>query len=148
MVLCNRVLYYWCHCVHGPFKYFLYRATNDGRFRNGQKQFGLLASFFSLGYALMQVPSGMLAENLGQENDYDSIIMVECFYYFTGMIKHHGLLYFVRFLFGVGEAPMYPSNAVLTRHGSLKQKRSCFKCIACRFLFWPCARTHCNDSHC
>ena len=28
------------------------------------------------------------------------------------MIKHHGLLYLVRFLFGIGEAPMYPSNAV------------------------------------
>ncbi|BCU51564.1 hypothetical protein JCM2421_03360 [Staphylococcus auricularis] len=28
-------------------------------------QFGLLASFFSLGYALMQVPSGFLAEKFG-----------------------------------------------------------------------------------
>ena len=27
-------------------------------------QFGLLASFFSLGYALMQVPSGMLQRSL------------------------------------------------------------------------------------
>ena len=38
--------------------------------------------------------------------------MVECIYNFNGMIKHHGLLYLVRFLFGIGEAPMYPSNAV------------------------------------
>ncbi|RNB42103.1 MFS transporter, partial [Staphylococcus aureus] len=30
-----------------------------------KQQFGLLASFFSLGYALMQVPSGMLAEKFG-----------------------------------------------------------------------------------
>lgn len=28
-------------------------------------QFGFLASFFSLGYALMQVPSGFLAEKFG-----------------------------------------------------------------------------------
>ena len=114
-----------------------------------KKQFGLLASFFSLGYALMQVPSGMLAEKFGPRKMITiALLWWSAFYYFTGMIKHHGLLYFVRFLFGVGEAPMYPSNAVLTRHGSLKQKRSCFKCITCRFLFWPCARTYCNDSHC
>lgn len=30
-------------------------------------QFGLLASFFSLGYALMQVPSGFLAEKFGSK---------------------------------------------------------------------------------
>ncbi|WP_460918226.1 MFS transporter, partial [Staphylococcus aureus] len=30
----------------------------------------------------------------------------------TFIIKNHCLIYLVRFLFGVGEAPMYPSNAV------------------------------------
>lgn len=78
-----------------------------------KKQFGLLASFFSLGYALMQVPSGMLAEKFGPRKMITiALLWWSAFTIFTGMIKHHGLLYFVRFLFGVGEAPMYPSNAV------------------------------------
>lgn len=78
-----------------------------------KKQFGLLASFFSLGYALMQVPSGMLAEKFGPRKMITiALIWWSAFTILTGMIKHHGLLYFVRFLFGVGEAPMYPSNAV------------------------------------
>ncbi|CAM3127889.1 MFS transporter [Staphylococcus lugdunensis] len=78
-----------------------------------KKQFGLLASFFSLGYALMQVPSGMLAEKFGPRKMITiALLWWSAFIIFTGMIKHHGLLYFVRFLFGVGEAPMYPSNAV------------------------------------
>ena len=78
-------------------------------------QFGLLASFFSLGYALMQVPSGMLAEKFGPRKMITvALVWWSAFTILTGMIKHHGLLYFIRFLFGVGEAPMYPSNAVLT----------------------------------
>ena len=39
------------------------------------------------------------------------------------MIKHHGLLYFVRFLFGVGEAPMYPSNAVFNSFWFAKNEK-------------------------
>ena len=78
-----------------------------------KQQFGLLASFFSLGYALMQVPSGMLAEKFGPRKMITiALVWWSAFTIFTGMIKHHGLLFLVRFLFGVGEAPMYPSNAV------------------------------------
>ncbi|HHW9622465.1 TPA: MFS transporter [Staphylococcus aureus] len=76
-------------------------------------QFGLLASFFSLGYALMQVPSGMLAEKFGPRKMITiALVWWSAFTILTGMIKNHGLIYLVRFLFGVGEAPMYPSNAV------------------------------------
>ena len=78
-----------------------------------KQQFGLLASFFSLGYALMQVPSGMLAEKFGPRKMISiALLWWSAFTILTGMIKHHGLLYLVRFLFGIGEAPMYPSNAV------------------------------------
>ena len=76
-------------------------------------QFGLLASFFSLGYALMQVPSGILAEKFGPKKMLTiALLWWSAFTILTGIVKNHGLLYFVRFLFGVGEAPMYPSNAV------------------------------------
>ncbi|MCG7338060.1 MFS transporter [Staphylococcus sp. ACRSN] len=76
-------------------------------------QFGLLASFFSLGYALMQVPSGFLAEKFGSKKMLTiALVWWSAFTILTGVVKNHGLLYAVRFLFGIGEAPMYPSNAV------------------------------------
>ncbi|UXR76070.1 MULTISPECIES: MFS transporter [unclassified Staphylococcus] len=80
-------------------------------------QFGFLASFFSLGYALMQVPSGLLAEKFGPKKMISvALIWWSAFTILTGLVKNHGLLYLVRFLFGVGEAPMYPSNAVFNTH--------------------------------
>ncbi|MBF2261202.1 MFS transporter [Staphylococcus capitis] len=87
-------------------------------------QFGLLASFFSLGYAFMQVPSGMLAEKFGPRKMITiALVWWSAFTILTGMIKHHGLLYFVRFLFGVGEAPMYPSNAVFNSFWFAKNEK-------------------------
>ena len=52
-----------------------------------------------------------------------ALVWWSAFTIFTGMIKHHGLLYLVRFLFGIGEAPMYPSNACLMQTGSLKMRK-------------------------
>ncbi|WP_016913169.1 MFS transporter [Mammaliicoccus vitulinus] len=87
-------------------------------------QFGLLASFFSLGYALMQVPSGILAEKFGPKKMLTiALLWWSAFTIFTGMVKNHGLLYFVRFLFGVGEAPMYPSNAVFNSYWFNKNEK-------------------------
>ncbi|RXK17601.1 MFS transporter [Macrococcus sp. DPC7161] len=80
-------------------------------------QFGLLASFFSLGYAAMQVPSGILAEKYGPRKMLTiALLWWSAFTILTGLVKNHGLLYAVRFLFGVGEAPMYPSNAVFNTY--------------------------------
>lgn len=87
-------------------------------------QFGLLASFFSLGYALMQVPSGFLAEKFGPRKMLTiSLVWWSAFTILTGLVKNHGLLYSVRFLFGVGEAPMYPSNAVFNSFWFAKNEK-------------------------
>lgn len=87
-------------------------------------QFGLLASFFSLGYALMQVPSGVLAEKFGPKKMLTiALLWWSAFTILTGIIKNHGLLYLVRFLFGVGEAPMYPSNAVFNSYWFNKNEK-------------------------
>lgn len=87
-------------------------------------QFGLLASFFSLGYALMQVPSGMLAEKFGPKKMLTiALIWWSAFTILTGIVKNHGLLYLVRFLFGIGEAPMYPSNAVFNSYWFNKNEK-------------------------
>lgn len=80
-------------------------------------QFGLLGSFFSLGYALMQVPAGFLAEKKGPKKMLSiALVWWSAFTILTGIVKNHGLLFLVRFLFGVGEAPMYPSNAVFNTY--------------------------------
>ena len=66
----------------------------------------------------------MLAEKFGPRKMITvALVWWSAFTILTGMIKHHGLLYFIRFLFGVGEAPMYPSNAVFNSFGSLKMKK-------------------------
>ncbi|AVP36316.1 MFS transporter [Staphylococcus felis] len=87
-------------------------------------QFGYLASFFALGYALMQVPSGILAEKFGPKKMLSiALLWWSAFTILTGVVKNHGLLFFVRFLFGVGEAPMYPSNAVFNTHWFSKNEK-------------------------
>lgn len=87
-------------------------------------QFGLLASFFSLGYALMQVPSGFLAEKFGSKKLLTiALVWWSAFTILTGVVKNHGMLYAVRFLFGIGEAPMYPSNAVFNTNWFAKGEK-------------------------
>ena len=89
-----------------------------------KQQFGLLASFFSLGYALMQVPSGMLAEKFGPRKMITiALVWWSAFTIFTGMIKHHGLLYLVRFLFGIGEDQCIHQTLCLMQTGSLKMRK-------------------------
>ncbi|EGQ3673212.1 MFS transporter [Staphylococcus pseudintermedius] len=87
-------------------------------------QFGFLGSFFSLGYALMQVPSGFLAEKYGPKKMITiALVWWSAFTIFTGMVKNHGLMFFVRFLFGVGESPMFPSNAVFNTYWFSKHEK-------------------------
>ncbi|MCU5745329.1 MFS transporter [Staphylococcus sp. SQ8-PEA] len=87
-------------------------------------QFGLLASFFAAGYALMQVPSGFLAEKFGPRKMLTiALVWWSAFTILTGVVKNHGLVYTVRFLFGVGEAPMYPSNAVFNSYWFAKDEK-------------------------
>ncbi|WP_105995419.1 MFS transporter [Staphylococcus agnetis] len=87
-------------------------------------QFSLLATFFSLGYALMQVPSGFLAEKFGPKKMLSiALVWWSAFTILTGVIKNHGVLFAVRFLFGVGEAPMYPSNAVFNTFWFAKNEK-------------------------
>lgn len=69
----------------------------------------------------MQVPSGMLAEKFGPRKMITiALVWWSAFTILTGMIKHHGLLYFVRFLFGVGEAQCTHRMPYLTHFGLLK----------------------------
>lgn len=74
------------------------------------KQMGWVMSIFSLGYALFQVPSGMLADNIGSRKTLTLIVSVwSGFTAFTGLAWSFISLLLIRFLFGIGEAGAYPS---------------------------------------
>lgn len=87
-------------------------------------QFGFLASIFSLGYALAQVPAGILAERFGARRIvFLALVWWSVFTDLTAIVKSHGLLALVRFLFGVGEGPMYPGNAVFNTYWFQKEEK-------------------------
>jgi len=87
-------------------------------------EFGLLGSLFSLGYALAQVPSGILAERFGTRIVVAlSLVWWSFFTVLTALTPKYIWLCIVRFLFGIGEAPTYPSNAYSTPIGFKNMKR-------------------------
>ncbi|MGG1368154.1 MFS transporter [Priestia megaterium] len=87
-------------------------------------QFGMLASLFSLGYALSQIPAGIFAEKFGARRIVlYALIWWSVFTGLTALVKSHGLIGLVRFLFGVGEGPMYPGNAVFNTYWFPKQEK-------------------------
>jgi MFS transporter, ACS family, glucarate transporter len=74
------------------------------------KEMGWILSIFSLGYALFQVPSGMLADKIGSRKTLTLIVSLwSVFTAMTGLAWSFISLLFIRFLFGVGEAGAYPS---------------------------------------
>jgi ACS family glucarate transporter-like MFS transporter len=75
-------------------------------------QFGWILSAFALGYALFQVPSGVLADRLGPRVVLSSIVTIwSLFTALTGAAWNFVSLLVVRFLFGAGEAGAFPSCA-------------------------------------
>lgn len=74
------------------------------------KAMGWVLSAFALGYALLQVPSGRLADRLGSRVILTTIVTIwSLFTAFTGMVWNLISLVVVRFLFGAGEAGAFPS---------------------------------------
>lgn len=79
------------------------------------KAMGWVLSAFALGYALFQVPSGMLADRLGPRAVLTAIVSIwSAFTAFTGMVWNYVSLLLVRFLFGAGEAGAFPSMSRVT----------------------------------
>ncbi|WP_109829546.1 MFS transporter [Reichenbachiella versicolor] len=70
---------------------------------------GWVLSAFALGYALFQVPSGMLSDEFGPRKVLASIVSVwSVFTAMTGFAWNYLSLIFTRFLFGAGEAGAFP----------------------------------------
>ncbi|PWW43471.1 MULTISPECIES: MFS transporter [Paenibacillus] len=73
---------------------------------------GVILSSFFLGYAIMQIPGGALADRFG----YRKVILVSLFSWsvftiLTGSAWSLFSLIFVRFLFGIGEGSFFPSGS-------------------------------------
>ncbi len=74
-------------------------------------QFGILMTVFSVGYAIAQVPGGILAEKYGPRNVIAfAMTWWSMFTLLTAYASSHGVLVAVRFLFGMGEGPLFPAT--------------------------------------
>lgn len=75
-------------------------------------QMGWVMSIFALGYALAQVPSGMLADRYGPRSVLSLVVSFwSAFTLITGLVWNYLSLFITRFLFGVGEAGAFPGMA-------------------------------------
>jgi ACS family glucarate transporter-like MFS transporter len=83
-------------------------VTND--LALSDKQMGWILSIFSLGYALFQVPTGLLADRIGARKTLTYIVSIwSLFTATTGLAWNFMSMMLIRFLFGAGEAGAYPS---------------------------------------
>lgn len=88
-------------------------------------QTGLVLSSFFLGYALMQMPGGVLADKYGAKRIL--IISIIAWSIFTGLTAiawSLGVLIIIRFLFGIGEGGFQPSASKVISSSFPKNERS------------------------
>ncbi|QIZ05554.1 MFS transporter [Priestia megaterium] len=87
-------------------------------------QFGLLSSLFYLGYCFAQIPGGMLAERFGARKIVTiAVAWWSIFTALTAASANYVVMCIIRFLFGAGEGPMYPGNAVFNSHWFQKHEK-------------------------
>lgn len=80
--------------------------------RFGEREAGWVFSAFAFGYALAQVPAGMLADRLGARRALALVVVVwSGFTAMTGAVHSLGVLLAVRALFGIAEAGAFPGSA-------------------------------------
>jgi ACS family glucarate transporter-like MFS transporter len=73
------------------------------------REMGWVLSFFALGYALFQMPCGILADRLGPRKVLTTIVVLwSTFTAMTGAAWNYISLLIVRFIFGAGEAGAFP----------------------------------------
>jgi MFS family permease len=74
-------------------------------------------SAFALAYALLEIPSGWLADRIGPRKVLTRIVVWwSAFTMVTGAARSYGALLAVRFLFGAGEAGALPSASNAVSH--------------------------------
>src|SRR6478752_2806727 len=71
---------------------------------------GWVIGAFTLGYALFEVPSGLMADRIGPRRVITRIVLWwSAFTFGTGLASGFRSMLVVRFLFGAGEAGAFPS---------------------------------------
>ncbi|WP_110926745.1 MFS transporter [Bacillus massiliglaciei] len=87
-------------------------------------QIGLLGTFFSWSYALMQLPAGWLIDRFGTKKVYTiALIWWSGATMLTGAVHKMGSFIAARILLGVGEAPCFPTMAKITANWFPKKER-------------------------
>jgi ACS family glucarate transporter-like MFS transporter len=86
-------------------------------FHLNNEQFGWVMASFALAYALFEIPSGILADRIGQRALLIRIVLWwSLFTALTGLTTGLISLIIVRFLFGMGEAGVFPTcSGVISR---------------------------------
>lgn len=79
-------------------------------------QFGWILSAFTIAYGLFEIPTGQLGDRFGARRILARVVLWWSFFtMLTGFVGGFVSLFFVRFLFGAGEAGAYPNTAVAIR---------------------------------
>ncbi|MGE1061699.1 MFS transporter [Megasphaera paucivorans] len=100
---------------------------------------GFIQTCFFAGYALMQVPGGMLAEKLGfRRTGALAILWWSVFTVLTALSKGKFSFAVIRFMFGIGEGPVFPSLGSATfKWFNSKEKGSASSSILLGTFFGP-----------
>lgn len=81
-----------------------------------ENQFGWILSAFTISYALFEIPTGVLGDRMGAKKTLTRVVLWwSVFTMFTGLAGGFASLFFVRFLFGAGEAGAFPNMAIAVR---------------------------------
>lgn len=87
-------------------------AAIRGELGFSQESAGAVFSAFAFGYALAQIPAGMLADRWGPRAVLASVVVGwSAFTALTGAVHALGVLILVRALFGIAEAGAFPGSA-------------------------------------
>lgn len=88
-------------------------------------QTGLIMSFFFLGYSLMQIPGGWLADKIGPKKVLMlSLFLISIFSFAFGMVSSLMLFVLIRFFAGVGHAGYPPSCSKSIADNFPKERRT------------------------
>lgn len=85
---------------------------------------GLLGTFFSWSYALMQLPAGWLIDRFGTKKIYSiAVLWWSGATFMMGLFNKLPSFIIVRLLLGAGEAPCWPTGAKITSYWFPKKER-------------------------
>jgi MFS transporter, ACS family, glucarate transporter len=81
------------------------------------QQLGYVLAAFSLAYALFEIPTGVLGDRIGARSVLTRIVLWwSLFTVLTGTATAFIPLLIIRFLFGAGEAGVYPNSSIAIAH--------------------------------